>query len=418
MQPWIYRPSESSPELLAPSCLGQNLRGAKALATAAGETCSPACHTEPVSWVLTILGIMALIVLHELGHFAVAKAVGMRVERFSLFFPPKIAGIKRGETEYMIGAIPAGGYVKITGMNPEEIEQLPPEVASRAYYTQLPWKRIVVILAGPGVNLLIAFALFWGVLFVGSFNGALTREGINPNVHTLTSPAASVKNVKRGMPATGVLRAGDKIVAIDGRAVTESSAIEAITSHRCAGTPSDGCRARTPVALTVRRNGALVRLSIFPRYDGKEKRMLLGFEFVPPSPRSFGVLAAAGASAREMWSMTTQTFTGLAKALTSSKQRKQISSLIGISQVTEQAVAEGPGRALVVIGYVSLVLAVLNLLPFLPLDGGHVLWAVAEKVRGRRVSLTAMWRFSSVGIVLLLFLVVNGFSNDISRLGG
>jgi len=168
----------------------------------------------------------------------------------------------------------------------------------------------------------------------------------------------------------------------------------------------------------VRRNGALVHLSVVPRYDKQEGRMLLGFEFVPPTPRSFGVFAAAGAAGREMWSMTTQTFTGLAKALTSAKQRKQVSSIIGIGQVTEQAVAEGPGRALIVIGYVSLVLAVLNLLPFLPLDGGHVLWAVAEKLRGRRVSLMAMWRFSSVGIALMLFLVVSGVSNDIGRLGG
>ena len=79
-----------------------------------------------MSWVLTILGIVALIVLHELGHFLAAKAVGMRVERFSLFFPPKLAGLRRGETEYMIGAIPAGGYVKITGMTPEEIESARP----------------------------------------------------------------------------------------------------------------------------------------------------------------------------------------------------------------------------------------------------------------------------------------------------
>ena len=84
-----------------------------------------------MSWALTILGIVALIVLHELGHFLAAKAVGMRVERFSLFFPPKIWGIRRGETEYMIGAIPAGGYVKITGMSPRE--EIPPEVAHRAY---------------------------------------------------------------------------------------------------------------------------------------------------------------------------------------------------------------------------------------------------------------------------------------------
>lgn len=371
-----------------------------------------------MNWLITILGIMALIVLHELGHFAVAKAVGMRVERFSLFFPPKLAGFKRGETEYMIGAIPAGGYVKITGMNPEEIEGLPPEVASRAYYAQAPWKRIVVILAGPGVNLLIAFLLFWSVLFVGSFNGALTLEGVSPDVQTLKPATTAVGAVEPNMPATGVLRAGDKIVAVDGHPVTLRGAVQAISSHRCAGAASEGCRAQTPAIVTVRRGGQLVKLSIFPRYSKQAGRMLLGFQFAIPTPRSFGLLSAAGASAREMWSMTTQTFSGLAKAITSSKQRGQVSSIVGISQFTEQAVAAGPGKALVVIGYVSLVLAVLNLLPFLPLDGGHVLWALAEKLRGRRVSLAAMWRFSSVGIALLLFLVINGFSNDIGRLGG
>jgi regulator of sigma E protease len=371
-----------------------------------------------MNWLITILGIMALIVLHELGHFAVAKAVGMRVERFSLFFPPKIAGIKRGETEYMIGAIPAGGYVKITGMNPEEIKDLPPEIAERAYYSQASWKRIVVILAGPGVNLLIAFVLFWAVLFGGSMNGALTLEGVNPGVRTLEPATTAIGAVRRGMPAAGVLRAGDRIVAVDGHSVNERTAVEAISSHRCSGVAVEGCRGRTPVALTVRRAGQTVELSIAPRYSGKDKRMLLGFEFAAPPARPFGSLAAAGASVREMEAMTTQTFSGLAKAITSSKQRQQISSIVGISQVTEQAVAAGPGKALVVIGYVSLVLAVLNLLPFLPLDGGHVLWAVAEKLRGRRVSLAAMWRFSSVGIALLLFLVINGFSNDIGRLGG
>jgi len=193
--------------------------------------------------------------------------------------------------------------------------------------------------------------------------------------------------------------------------------VGAIASHRCPGVPTDGCRARTPVAVTVRRAAGIVTLSILPRYSKEARRMLLGFQFAVPV-RSFGVLSAAGASAREMWAMTTQTFKGLAKALTNSKERSQVSSIVGIGQVTERAVAAGPGKALVVIGYVSLILAILNLLPFLPLDGGHVLWAVAEKLRRRRVSLTAMWRFSSVGIALLLFLVVSGVSNDIGRLGG
>jgi regulator of sigma E protease len=371
-----------------------------------------------MDWLITILGIMALIVLHELGHFAVAKAVGMRVERFSLFFPPKIVGIKRGETEYMIGALPLGGYVKITGMNPEEIKALPLRVARRAYYTQAPWKRIVVILAGPGVNLVIAFVLFWLVLFAGSMNGALTLEGINPGIQTLKPTTTVVGSLEHGMPAAAALRPGDQIVAVDGHPVSVGGAIDAISSHRCAGAAVEGCRGRTPVTITVRRDGHFVRLSIVPRYSAEAKRMLLGFSFAPPTAKSFGVLGAATASAKEMWAMTTQTFSGLAKAFTSAKQRHQISSIVGIGQVTEQAVAAGAGMALVVIGYVSLVLAVLNLLPFLPLDGGHVLWAVAEKVRGRRVSLTAMWRFSSVGIALLLFLVINGFSNDIGRLGG
>src|SRR5207253_2756799 len=137
------------------------------------------CHTWVVSWVLTILGIVVLIVLHELGHFIVAKLVGMRVERFSLFFPPTIARVRRGETEYAIGAIPAGGYVKITGMNPEELGDLDPELTRRAYYAQPPWKRIVVILAGPGVNLLIAFILYWAVLFTGNLNGDVALGNIN-----------------------------------------------------------------------------------------------------------------------------------------------------------------------------------------------------------------------------------------------
>src|SRR5438105_8538650 len=116
-----------------------------------------------MSYILAFLGFAVLIIAHEAGHFAAAKAVGMRVERFSLFFGPMLVKFRRGETEYGIGPIPLGGYVRITGMNPNE--DIPPEALPRAYYNQPVWKRIVVILAGPGVNLIIAFflmlAIFW-----------------------------------------------------------------------------------------------------------------------------------------------------------------------------------------------------------------------------------------------------------------
>jgi regulator of sigma E protease len=369
-----------------------------------------------VSWVLTILGIVVLIVLHELGHFTVAKAVGMRVERFSLFFPPILFRVKRGETEYAIGAIPAGGYVKITGMSPEEIDGLEPEVARRAYYSQAPWKRIVVILAGPGVNIVIAFVLFWGVLLTGSLSGANALGNLDPSVQTLVV-TPSVGEVLHGEPADGVLRRGDRIVAVEGRSATVESAVREISSHRCPGALVDGCKAATPVRLTVRRGKRNLMLSVYPRYSAKEHRMLVGFSFVIAA-KSFGALSAAGAAVAEMWHTTTQTLTGFVHALTSSKARKQLSSIVGITQDAHETIVAGPGIALVFLGFLSLILAVINLFPFLPLDGGHVLWSLAEKVRGKRISLLAMYRYSSVGIVLMLFLVVNGVSNDIGRLGG
>jgi regulator of sigma E protease len=368
-----------------------------------------------VSWALALIGIAALIVLHELGHFTVAKLVGMRVERFSLFFPPTIARVRRGETEYAIGAIPAGGYVKITGMNPEELETLEPEVARRAYYAQPPWKRIAVIIAGPGVNLLIAFLLFWVVLHSATISGAATFERLDPSVHAIAN-STSVLAVAPKMPAAQVLRAGDRIVAIDGRRGGVNGARAAIASHTCAGRPVDGCRASRPVHLTVLRSGHTVTLTLYPRYNAEAKRMLIGIGF--GSPKQFGVLAAAGASLGAMWHVTTQTLTGLGKALTSSKTRGEVSSIVGITADAHEEVQAGASDALVFLGFISLVLAVINLFPFLPLDGGHILWALAEKVRGRRISLAAMYRFSSVGIILLVFLVINGVSNDIGRLTG
>ncbi len=376
----------------------------------------PPATLRGVSWLLTILGIVLLIVLHELGHFTAAKAVGMRVERFSLFFPPTLFRVRRGETEYAIGAIPAGGYVKITGMNPEEIGGLDVEAARRAYYTQAPWKRIVVILAGPGVNILIAFVLFWAVLYSGNLNGDTALGNLDPSVQTL-SATTSVQAVEARKPAEGVLRPGDRILAVEGRAATVAAAMRTIAAHRCAGALTDGCRAATPVRLTVRRAGQDITLSVYPRYSKEAGRMLIGFDF-GAEPRSFGVLGAAGATLAEMWHVTTQTLTGFGRALTSSKARGQVSSIVGITQDAHESVVAGAGYALVFLAFISLILAVINLFPFLPLDGGHILWAVAEKVRGRRISLIAMYRFSSVGIVLLLFLVVNGVSNDISRLGG
>ena len=218
-------------------------------------------------------------------------------------------------------------------------------------------------------------------------------------------------------PAAGVLRKGDRIVAVEGQRASVATTVARISAHRCAGALVNGCRASTPVRLTVRRAGRDLTLSLYPRYNAEAKRMLVGFDFGPAS-KHFGVFAAAGAAVSEMWHVTTETLTGFVKALTSSKARKQVSSIVGITQYAHESVAAGAGFGLVFLGFLSLILAVINLFPFLPLDGGHILWSLAEKVRGKRISLIAMYRYSSVGIVLLVFLVINGLSNDISRLAG
>ena len=224
-----------------------------------------------MSWVLTLLGFMVLIVLHELGHFIAAKAVGMRVERFSLFFPPKIWGVQRGETEYMIGAIPAGGYVKITGMNPNE--EIPPEVAHRAYYRQPVWKRLVVIGAGPAMNVLVAFGILWGIY-------ALSAQ--QPRTDQVR-----IAGVQQGHPAAAALRPGDVLVAVDGRRVNLNTStgnanfITEISAHRCPGRQVEGCAAATPVHLTVLRDGRRLSFAITPRYDVKRGRMLVGIETAP-----------------------------------------------------------------------------------------------------------------------------------------
>ena len=144
-----------------------------------------------MNWVYIFVGFCLLIMLHEAGHYVAAKATGMRVERFFLFFGPTIWSFRRGETEYGVKSIPLGGYVKITGMNPEE--EIPPQVADRAYYRQPVWKRIVVIGAGPAVNIILAFAIL-----VGVYHFAAQRPDQTVGTASRTPPPKG-----RSGPATG-----------------------------------------------------------------------------------------------------------------------------------------------------------------------------------------------------------------------
>ncbi len=351
-----------------------------------------------MSWLLAFVGFAALIILHEFGHFIVAKAVGMRVERFMLFFPPILWSFKRGETEYGVGAIPLGGYVRISGMNPRE--ELPPEVEGRAYYKQKPWKRIAVILAGPAMNLLIAFVLFWAIFaFTDRFE-----------------PTNVVGEISRGAPAAEVLRAGDRLIAVDGVTGETESLRGQISTHACPGEQTAGC-AGTPAKLTVERGGKTVELTAMPEYSAEAKRPLLGFQFDTRTVNDNGV-QALGSAGTSMWEITTGTVKAIGKLFYDEQARDEISGVVGSYETTRQAIKLSVTAAFYLLAVISLSLAIINLFPFLPLDGGHVFWAVAEKVRGRRIPFATMERAGLVGFVLIMILFVIGLTNDISTLTG
>ncbi len=351
-----------------------------------------------MSYLLAFLGFAALIILHEFGHFIAAKAVGMRVERFSLFFGPLLIKTRRGETEYGIGPIPLGGYVRITGMNPHEA--IPPEAEARAYYNQPVWKRVVVILAGPAMNLLIAFFIVWA-LFLSNGQSVVGKH---------------VVEVQQGTPAATALEPGDRIVSVDGVSTSPEAIQRQIRSHRCAGVQRNGCLAAVPARVVVRRDGRLRTFDLRPRYVAKDGHMELGFGFgyvqEPVGPAHAASLTASG-----LWSVTTLTVSKFATIFEPSSQR-DIHSVVGAFKVTQQRFAFDTTEALDTLALISLSLAVINLFPFLPLDGGHVFWALAEKVRGKRIPFAVMERAGAIGFVLIIIVFVIGLSNDISSLTG
>ncbi len=393
-----------------------------------------------MSWLLVVVGFSALIILHEFGHFVVAKWTGMRVERFFLFFPPKLVSVKRGETEYGIGMIPLGGFVKITGMNPEELEPdesadagrdtpegllervesagqnesqaeaLSPEVLKRAYYNQPVWKRVVVIAAGPAMNILIAFVILFFLAF---------------SVPQITGPGLKIADVTHDSPANSKLMPGDKVVSIDGKTLGDLDGGEradkfrdVIGSHKCAGPQTNGCQASTPVSVVVDRSGERVPLEITPTYDPGAQQVLLGvrFEATDTAPVANTVPEAADYAVDTMWLITSKTVSAIGRIFLP-EQREQLSGPVGSSRALNEAIGFGTQEAFLILALISLSLGVINLFPFLPLDGGHIFWSLVEKVRGARVPFYVIERASAIGFLLILALFVIGLSNDLGRLG-
>jgi regulator of sigma E protease len=401
-------------------------------------------------YVVGIVGLLALVLVHEAGHFFAARAVGMKPTKFYLGFPPAVVRRVRNGIEYGIGAIPLGGYVKIPGMfRPAErdaqnafgplveqepelaplvedvrnalarsddaavaealnalerrlaalpvtshlrvahngIEELREGTSQHAYWRQATWKRVVVIAAGPVANILTAIVLLTAVNALG----------------VPTALSMTVDRVLPGSPAARAgIRQGDTILQLGKDQVTDAQAAHDIVQR------SKG----RGILVVVARAGQRITLgSVRPRkIDGDLK---IGIQW-SVSYREDSIPRAFTRAAGQTWSVASQIVTGLPK-LVEPKQRKQVSSVVGIVHVSGEALRADYRDYLGIVALISISLGILNLMPFLPLDGGHILVALVERIRRRALRRELVERFSVVGFALVGLLMYIGLTNDVHR---
>jgi regulator of sigma E protease len=409
-----------------------------------------------VSFVIAILGLAFLILVHECGHFFASLAVGLRPRRFYVGFPPAIAKTTRNGIEYALGAIPLGGFVTIPGMHrpiPHDaerrfshavddaptlgssvdrvkralegsgsdlsdaqhaVDELAEEFATHtvspaarasaekgiaelrdalgpdAYWKAPTWKRLVAIGAGPGANILLTIVLFT-ILFM-TVAGEATRR--------IDTVAPELRPGETSPAQTAGLRAGDAIVAINGRPVQADEIAKTIAD-------SGGRR----LVLTVIRSGDAVKVGPVSA-QLVDDRYRLGFSL---AGEGLGPIAAVGHAVKVTGIVSKEIVKSLGRLVTG-EGRDEVSSPIGITRASSDAVERGADSYLWVLGLVSLSLALLNLLPLLPLDGGHILFTLIEGARGRFLRREIYERVSMVGLAVVLLLFFVGLSNDIGKL--
>ena len=347
-----------------------------------------------ILWAVLVLGV--LIFVHELGHFLVAKRAGVSVLKFSLGFGPKIAGFTRGGTEYLLSAIPLGGYVKMLGEDPKE------EVADleRSFSAKPIGWRSLIILAGPGSNFLLAIAIFWVVFMVG--------------VPTLTT---KVGEVMEGFPAreAGLLQ-GDRIVAIEGQPIEKWEEL-AKQIHQSPG---------RPVRLTVEREGQRFDVALAPKAT-KQKNLFgeeqeIGLLGIAPAEEFLtertNPITAFGRAVYKTYDLSILILITFGKLLQGVVPAKTIGGPLLVAQMAGEQARLGILKLLFFTALLSINLAILNLLPIPILDGGHLFFALIEAARGKPVSLKKREMAQQVGLVLLVALMIFAFYNDIFRLLG
>ncbi len=347
-----------------------------------------------------LLAFVVFILAHEAGHFFAAKALGIKVSEFFVGFGPRIWSIKRGETEYGVKAIPAGGYVRIVGMS--VLEDVDPEDIGRTYREKPFWQKSVVVLSGIAANFAIAYLIFWGLFAV---NGIVEVEP------TVDEVAAGVIGSNEVSPAELIgLEPGDEFVSIDGIEASSWGIVQNAIAER----PGK------QVDLVILRDGN--QLTLTPTLaavdaGGSEPTGYLGVRPVVEE-RDVGFFSAAGIAGREVISITGEAYKTLWNVFKPSSLAQLVQgvfgepvpdeirpvSLVGIAQVGSQADVLGAGTLIAFLAIFNIILGAFNVLPLLPLDGGHFAIALYEKVTHRQADIRKLVPIAATVILLMVFI--------------
>jgi len=331
------------------------------------------CCRAVLSIVLTVVGLGLLIAAHEAGHLVLARLLGMRVETYSLGFGPRIAGFRRGDTDYRLSAIPLGGYCKIAGFSPDEPAAQDPNDQG-SYANKPAWRRFLVIAAGPGVNYLLAFLLIAGLYTTRGFvDLSTTRVQVLP-----------------GRPAAAAgLHTGDRVLAIDGVKITSFN--DVMRELRKGEAPPQRRfeveRGGEPLSLTVVPDNGVIGVM--------QDKVLVRVRLAEALPRA----------ARDVWALNV----GTLQALWDIVRGRGGASLAGPIGIVKQASAEvkrGLAEFAGILANISVGLAIFNFLPVPALDGGRLVFLGIELVSGRKVNQRAETVVHLVGFLFLLALVL------------
>jgi regulator of sigma E protease len=351
-----------------------------------------------IIYAVVLLGI--LIFVHELGHFIVAKAVGVKVLKFSLGFGPKIIGRTFGDTEYLLSAFPLGGYVKMLGQEdmPSEEEEIPESERHRAYNFQPIWKRVSIVFSGPLFNLFFAVLLFFFIFL----NGV---PYLLPEVGNVTADSPAFRH--------GLVK-GDLIIEINGSEIRKWDDMTSII-HVSPG---------KEVKLKIKRERDTFDLALIPERKvvkdlfGQNKEV--GLIGITPSGKSAvkkeGMGGALSIAVKRTWDISVLTVLSILKLIQRVLPADTIGGPIMIFQLAGQQAAQGAMNFFTFMAVISINLGVLNLFPVPVLDGGHLMFLGIEAIRRKPMNEKVILISQRIGIALLISLMVFALYNDIGRL--